>query len=127
MRTIGLPLSHDRLDAPLSDHFGKAKWLAVVPEDGPPRFLRNEGLSGGWVAGALAAAGVTDVVAGHMGGGAFQHLVGAGLRAWQAGPAATAAGQVEALRAGALAPMTPPAAGHGHGGHDHGGGCGCGH
>ncbi len=51
MRTIGLPLSHDRLDAPLSDHFGKAKWLAVVPEDGPPRFLRNEGLSGGWVAG----------------------------------------------------------------------------
>ncbi len=127
MKTIGLPLSHDRLDAPLSGHFGKATWLAVVPEDGPPRFLRNEGRSGGWVAAALAAAGVTDVIADHMGGGALQHLAAAGLRAWQARPEGTAADQVAALRAGGLAPMTAPAAGQGHGGHGHGGGCGCGH
>lgn len=126
MARLGLPLSHDRLDAPLSEHFGKCKWLAVAEAGAPPRFLRNEGLNGRWVAEALAAAGVTDVVAGHLGGGAFRHLAEAGIRVWAADPAAaTAAGQAEAFAAGRLSPMPPPPAPeHGPGGH---GGCGCGH
>lgn len=123
MPRLALPLSHDRLDAPLSGHFGKCKWLAVVEPGQPARFLRNEGLNGRWVAEALAAAGVTDVVAGHLGAGAWRHLADAGIRCWAAAQAApTAAAQAEAFRAGALTPMAPPAPG------EHGqGGCGCGH
>jgi len=123
MPRLGLPLALDRLDAPLSAHFGGCEWLGVVEPGQPHRFLRNEGLNGRWVAQALAAAGVTDVVAGHLGAGAFRHLADAGIRCWAAAPAAaTAAAQAEAFQAGALAPMPPPAPGeHGHGG------CGCRH
>lgn len=121
MTILGLVLSADRLDAPLSGHFGKAPWLGVVADGAPPRFLRNEGMGGGWVAGAFAAAGVTDVVADHIGVGAWGHLAERGLRVWQATAGGTAAEQVAAFLAGRLAPMDAPAGGHGHGG-----GCGCG-
>jgi predicted Fe-Mo cluster-binding NifX family protein len=124
MTTLALPLSHDGLDAPLSDHFGKCKWLAILSPGAAPRFLRNQGLNGRWVAEALAAAGVTDVVAGHMGDGAFRQLAAAGLAVWQAAPAgATGADQAARHLAGQLARMTAPPA------HDHGaaGGCGCKH
>lgn len=126
MPRLGLPLSHDRLDAPLSEHFGKCKWLGVHEAGQPPRFLRNEGLNGRWVAEGLAAAGVTDVVAGHLGGGAFRHLAEVGIRVWAADPAAaTAAAQAEAFAAGRLARMPAPAAPEqGPAGH---GGCGCSH
>jgi predicted Fe-Mo cluster-binding NifX family protein len=129
MTRLAFPLSHDRLDAPLSEHFGKCKWLGLAEAGAAPRFLRNEGLNGRWVAEALAAAGVTDVVAGHMGGGALAHLQTAGLRAWQASPAgATAAALAEAFAAGQLAPMTaPPPHEHGPDGPDGHGGCGCQH
>jgi len=126
MTTLAFALSHDRLEAPLAEHFGKCKWLAVLRPGAAPRFLRNEGLNGRWVAEALAAAGVTDVVAGHMGGGAFRHLAGAGLRVWQASPAGATAAELAARHlAGQLAPMTAPPP-HEHGGEGHGG-CGCGH
>jgi predicted Fe-Mo cluster-binding NifX family protein len=120
---LGVPLSLDRLDAPLSEHFGKAPWLAVLEAGAPPRFLRNEGQCGSWVAGALAAAGVTDVAAGHLGAGAYRHLAGAGLKVWAASPpGATATELLASLAAGMLAPLAAPAPGpHGHGG------CGCGH
>lgn len=126
VRRLGLPLSHDRLDAPLSEHFGKCKWLGVAEPGQPARFLRNEGLNGRWVAEALAAAGVTDVVAGHLGGGAWRHLAEAGIAVWAASPAgATAAALAERFAAGLLAPMpAPPPPGPGAGGH---GGCGCAH
>ena len=133
MSRIGMPLSLDRLDAPLSAHFGKAKWLAVLEAGAAPRFVRNEGLDGRWVAQALALAGVTDVVAGHMGGGAFGHLAAAGLRVWQ-GDATTPAGELaRRCVAGELPPFEAPAPGAtgaatAPGGPDHGhaGGCGCG-
>ncbi len=123
---LAFPLSHDRLDAPLSEHFGKCKWLGVLEPGAPPRFLRNEGLNGRWVAEALACVGVTDVVVGHLGGGAFRHLAEAGLRVWAASPAgATAAELAERHAAGALAPMAaPPPPDQGGAGH---GGCGCVH
>jgi predicted Fe-Mo cluster-binding NifX family protein len=120
---LGLPLAAERLDGPLSAHFGKAPWLAVVEAGAPPRFLRNEGQSGGWVAGALAEAGVTDVVADHLGGGAHAHLAEAGLRVWQGDATSPAEELIRRCLAGQLAPLAPPSpdhAGHGHGG------CGCG-
>ncbi len=124
MARLGLTLSRAGLDAPLSAHFGKAPWLAVLEEGAPPRFLQKEGQSGGWVAGAFAAAGVTDVVADHMGGGAYGHLAGLGLRVWQAAAGGDAATQAARFAAGQLAPMAAPGAtGDGHG---HGAGCGCG-
>jgi predicted Fe-Mo cluster-binding NifX family protein len=106
---LGFPLSHDRLDAPRSEHFGACRWLGVVEAGAPPRFLRNEGLNGRWVAEALAAAGVSDVVAGHLGGGAYRHLAGVGIRVWVGEPAdATVARLVEPFAAGMLAPMPVP-------------------
>jgi predicted Fe-Mo cluster-binding NifX family protein len=122
---LGLTLSHDRLDAPLSEHFGKARWLAVVEPDGQARFLRNEGLSGGWVARAFAEAGVTDVVVAHLGGGAFGHLEAAGIRVWQGDAAAAASDLAARLAAGALPRLAAPPP-HDHGAGGHGGGCGCG-
>jgi len=99
MARLGFPLSHDRLDAPLSEHFGRCKWLGVVEAGAPPRFLRNEGLNGRWVAEALAAAGVTDVVAGHLGGGAHRHLAEVGIRVWAGEPAEATAARLEIGRA----------------------------
>jgi predicted Fe-Mo cluster-binding NifX family protein len=122
---VGLALPVDRLDAPLSEHFGRAPWLAVVPDIGEPRFLRNEGQNGRAVAQALAGGGVTDVVAPQMGAGALGHLLEAGIRTWKADPMTiSAADQVARLRAGGLERLEAEA---GHGGHGaHGGGCGCG-
>jgi predicted Fe-Mo cluster-binding NifX family protein len=126
MTRLAFPLSHDRLDAPLSEHFGKCKWLGVAEAGAAPRFIRNEGLNGRWVAEALAGAGVTDVVAGHLGGGAYRHLAEVGIRIWAGEPAeATVAQLTELFAAGKLAPMpSPPPPDHGPGGH---GGCGCQH
>ncbi|HET9554027.1 MAG TPA: NifB/NifX family molybdenum-iron cluster-binding protein [Anaeromyxobacteraceae bacterium] len=121
MPRLGLTLAIDRLDAPLSDHFGKAPWLAVLEPGAPPRFLANAGQSGRAVAEAFAAAGVTDVVAGHLGPGAFGHLLQAGLRVWQAAAGEPAAEQARRFEAGALQPLAAPPP-HQHGG----GGCGCG-
>jgi predicted Fe-Mo cluster-binding NifX family protein len=121
MHRLGLTLAADRLDAPLSDHFGKAPWLAVLEPGAAPRFLLNGGQSGRAVAEAFAAAGVTDVVAGHLGPGAFGHLAGAGLRVWEAAPGEPAAEQARRFEAGALTRLAAPPP-HRHGA----GGCGCG-
>lgn len=126
MTRLAFPLSQDRLDAPLSEHFGKCQWLGVLEPGAPPRFLRNEGLNGRWVAEALACVGVTDVVVGHLGGGAYRHLAEAGIRVWAASPVGATATELAAqFAAGALSPMAaPPPLDHGPGGH---GSCGCSH
>ncbi len=126
MAKIGIVVSRTDPDAPVAEHFGKAKWLAVV--EGPDRceFVRNTGLSGGSVAHELASRGCTDVVARHMGQGAYEHVTAAGMRAWQADESVTPRVVSERLASGALLPMASGGGGgHGHG---HGGcGCGCGH
>ncbi len=119
MTRIGMPVSRMDPDAPPAEHFGKAKWLAIV--EGPDRceFIRNTGLDGRSVAAALAARGCTDVVALHMGHAAWEHVTSAGMRAWQADGSVTARVVAERLAAGALPRLVPDDGGH-EGGHGHG-------
>ena len=44
--SVGLTLSRETLDAPLAQHFGKAKWLLIYESDSSFEFVRNEVLSG---------------------------------------------------------------------------------
>lgn len=81
-------VSRDSLDAPLASTFGKAKWLLLWDDEGRAEFRRNETLSGGSVAGAIAASGCRDVVAAHLGDKACAHLRALGIRPWK-GPVDT--------------------------------------
>ncbi len=108
MRTVALAMSHQDLDHAPSQHFGKAKWVLLVREGAEPRFLRNEGLNGRYVAELLAREGCTDVILLHAGEGALHHLKAANLRLWQALPELPARAQLERLSTNLLAPYQPP-------------------
>jgi predicted Fe-Mo cluster-binding NifX family protein len=116
---IGMPMSRTDLDAPLAEHFGKARWLLVL--DAPDRceFVRNTELDGRNAARTLAEHGCTDVVALHLGPGAYAHVSAAGMRAWRGDPGLTARDLAERLARGALPPAEPGGMSHGGGGHGH--------
>ncbi len=117
-----MPVARMDLDAPLAKHFGKAKWLAIL-EPGRCRFVRNEWLDGRTVVAELASHGCTDVVARHMGCGAYAHVAASGMRAWQGDDAVTARVVVDRLTSGGLPRLEPDDCGHrdprGHEGHRH--------
>ncbi len=119
--SFGLPLLKDSLDSPLSQHFGKAKWLLVYEGAGRHRFVRNAGLSGRSVVQDLAAAGCTDVVILHAGDGAWGHLQRGGMRVWQGEADVPARELIRRAEEGSLARAAAPGAGDPpHGGHcDH--------
>ncbi len=119
MTKIAMPVSRADLDAPSAEHFGKAKWLAVV--EGPDRFqfIRNTGLDGRSVAAELAAHGCTDVVARRIGCGAYAHVTAAGMRAWEADGSVTPRVVAERVASGALRSLVPHDCGHERG-HHHG-------
>ncbi len=107
-------VSRPDVDAPLAEHFGKAKWLLVVEPPDRCAFFRNTGLDGGSVAVELASRGCTDVVARRMGPGAYAHVVGAGVKAWEGDESVTGRSVAQRLASGALRPLAPPGPGHGH-------------
>ncbi len=135
-----MTLSHANVDAPLAEHFGKAKWLLVY--EGPDRFelISNTGLNGRHVAEVFAAHGCSDVIAMHMGAGAHAHVAEAGMKAWQGEPDASARSLAERLAKRTLRKLEGAAAhdgshgcahdsaheGHQHQ-HEHGVGHGRGH
>jgi predicted Fe-Mo cluster-binding NifX family protein len=86
MSKLAMMVSRDSLDAPLARTFGKAKWLLLWQGENGAVFRRNETLSGGSVAGAVAASGCRDVIAAHLGEKACAHLSALGIRVWR-GPA----------------------------------------
>lgn len=110
---IGMALSRMDLDAPLAEHFGKAKWLLVLEPPETFEFIRNQGLNGRWAAETLAGRGCGDVVAGRLGPGALAHVEAAGMRAWQAEPGLSAREAAWKLAEGALQPLREA---HRHGG-----------
>ncbi len=123
MTKIGLPVTRMDLDAPLAKHFGKAKWLAILEPPGRCQFIRNPWLEGGAVAAELASHGCTDVVARHMGCGAYARVTASGMRAWEGDDAVTARVVADRLATGTLRPLSPDDCGHrgpqGHGGERH--------
>ena len=82
MKKLAMMVSRDRIDAPLASTFGRAKRLLLWDADGRHEFRRNEGLSGGAVASAIASTGCRDVVAAHLGSRAHEHLRALGVRTW---------------------------------------------
>jgi predicted Fe-Mo cluster-binding NifX family protein len=107
MAKIGMMFSRPDLDAPLAEHFGKAKWLMVVEPPGSCELVRNTGLDGRSVADELARRGCTDVIVRHMGSGAYAHVTAAGIRVWRAGPDAAGRAQLLLLAAGTLSRFEP--------------------
>lgn len=102
MAKIGMTLSRERLEDPLAQHFGKAKWLVVWDSAGGAQFIPNQGLNGRWVAETFAAAGCTLVVASHLGPGALAHLRAAGIRVLEGRPDAPALELARLAEAGEL-------------------------
>jgi predicted Fe-Mo cluster-binding NifX family protein len=114
MARIGMVVSRTDLDAPAAEHFGKAKWLVVVEAPDRCEFIKNTGLDGRSVAHELASRGCTDVVARHMGPGAYEHVTAAGMKAWAADESVTVRVVAERLAGGALRPLAPSNGGHEH-------------
>jgi predicted Fe-Mo cluster-binding NifX family protein len=128
MSTLAMMVSRDSLDAPLARTFGKAKWLLLWDGGNGAVFRRNETLSGGSVAGAIAASGCRDVVAAHLGEKACAHLSALGIRLWKGPVDAPVRDVIEMHLRGELSPWSADVAGgsggctpsaHGHGGHAH--------
>jgi predicted Fe-Mo cluster-binding NifX family protein len=107
MAKIAMTFSLPDLDAPLARHFGKAKWLMFVSSPSECEVVRNDSLNGRGVTAELSRRGCTDVIVHHMGPGAFDQLVAAGIRVWRAAPDGTGRAQVHLLEAGALARFEP--------------------
>ena len=99
---VGMPVTHRRLDAPLSMDFGKSRWLAVYAPPGRFRFVRNVGLSGVSAAAALRDARCVDVIVPHVGPRAHAALEGAGMRIWCGRAGAPARQLADELARGAL-------------------------
>ena len=121
-------VSRDSLDAPLVRTFGKAKWLLFREGEDGVVFRRNETLSGGSVAGAIAASGCRDVIAAHLGEKACAHLSALGIRLWKGPVDAPVRDVIEMHLRGELSPWSANVAGgpggcassaHGRGGHAH--------
>jgi predicted Fe-Mo cluster-binding NifX family protein len=108
MPRIGIPLTRDHLEAPIAPRFGKAKWLAVLDDDGRAQVTRNVGLRGRWAAELLATAGATDVVADQLGEGAWRALAEARIRVWRGSRDVPASTLVSRLLEGRLPRMEPP-------------------
>ena len=101
---VGMPVSRRQSDAPLSQDFGKAKWLAVHAGAGRVEFIRNVGLSGVFAAATLREAGCKDVVALHLGPRAQVHLRAAGMRLWRGTARVPICDVVASLSRGELEP-----------------------
>lgn len=120
----------NRDNSALSPHFGKAKWIAILDENGQILFEQNTTLNGHSVVEILTKHGCKDVVFTEIGPGANSLLEAAGIRGWF-GSAGVPLPQLAAmLRRGTLATAQPhepcgqPAnhANHAEGAH----GCCCG-
>ena len=86
MPTIAMMVSRESLDSPLARTFGKARWLLLHGPGAQVEFRRNDMLSGGLVASAIAASGCRDVIAAHLGQKAHDHLLALGIRIWRGAP-----------------------------------------
>ncbi len=85
MSKIGVMMSADHADEPMSSHFGKAEWVMVTNPDSPAReFVKNQGMNGRSAVEIAIGQGLTDVIFTEIGHGAFGHLQTAGIRGWVA-------------------------------------------
>ena len=119
MNKIGLVLSLDKLDAPLSNHFGMAKWLLIYEDDQELKFVRNTELYGRGMVDVLVRSGCTDAIFATIGAGALKGLIKAHIRPWYGPPDVPVREVIERFKRGELKDATKAAetAEHGRGFH----------
>jgi predicted Fe-Mo cluster-binding NifX family protein len=123
MSKVAVTMSDNRIEAPMSSHFGKAPWIMVADsENGVVEFAENDAQQGRGVASIVASHECTDVVLVGIGGGALRHLQMANINAWAVEGPVT--GQ-EALHMFVTGKVKAAMAEESHQGD--GGGCCCGH
>lgn len=122
MSKVAVMISQDRIDAPISGHFGKAQWAMVADTScHAVAFLRNDGSNGSSAAQLIAETGCTDVIFTSIGNGALSHLQAASIRGWVAPPEITGKQALEMFEHLRLQPAATATEGHA------GGGCCCSH
>jgi len=107
MRKIGLTLSKNTLEAPLAQHFGKAKWMLIYESAKSFEFVRNDALIGRHVVNICAEKGCTDVIFSHIGWGALRHLREEGIKTWYGPSNVPAQELIACLKRGGLTEALP--------------------
>ena len=115
MSKVACTVLLDRETSPLSQHFGKAKWVMVSDtETGASEFEQNHGLNGHAIVDVLVRHQCDDVIFAEIGPGALSHLQKAQIRGWFAPQNVPAPELLEKLRRGELRRAVEPSPGHGH-------------
>lgn len=74
-----IPVKTDKTESAIAPLFGKAKWFAIIEENGDVIFWKNELKSGREVVNRFIEIGVTNVIFQDMGGNPFLKLEQAGI------------------------------------------------
>src|ERR1035441_8160256 len=75
MSKVGVMMSADCADGPMSSHFGKAEWILIADTENPGLdFVKNDELNGKSAVAIVIGAGCTDVILADIGDGALGHL-----------------------------------------------------
>jgi predicted Fe-Mo cluster-binding NifX family protein len=85
MGRVAVMMTVDRPDAPMSSHFGKARWVMFADlESGAIEFEGNETQHGCNAVQVVVGHGCTDAIFVDIGDGALEHLQAAHICAWAA-------------------------------------------
>ncbi|MBU1642683.1 NifB/NifX family molybdenum-iron cluster-binding protein [bacterium] len=80
-----IPVKTDKEESAVAPLFGKAKWFALIDDEGAISFWHNELKSGREVVNHFQAVGITRVVFQDMGGNPFMLLSRAGIGCYYSG------------------------------------------
>jgi len=104
---IAIPVKTDKTESAIAPLFGKAKWFAMIEDDGSVVFWKNELKSGRDVVSHFIDNGVTQVIFQDMGGNPFMLLDRAGIACYHAGEGRVLyRDAAEAMKAGELVKVT---------------------
>lgn len=105
---LAIPVKTDTPDAALAPKFGKAKWFALVADDGSVSYWRNVFLGGRPVIDYLITAGVSDIIFQHMGEKPAMLFAQAGIACYHGGEGRVLfKDALQAFRNGTLAHVSP--------------------
>lgn len=80
-----IPIKSNKLDSAVTTLFGKAKWFALVNNNGEINIIKNESESGRHVVEQLVQMGVKNLIFNQMGGNPFMLLQRNGIKCFHSG------------------------------------------
>lgn len=123
MSKVGVMMTVDRADQPMSAHFGKAEWMMVTDTASEAvEFVKNDSLNGKGAVEIAIRQGCTDVIVADIGDGALGHLQAASIGAWAVPSIVAGSEALRMFRDGQLTHVPPARAAARHG---EGHGCCC--